>query len=86
MTPLQKDTLVSVAHKRRSNHVQTFNGSYLLNVFAEQLILHIIHCHISGKRSEKRKDRKPRSTASATANTDDENTKNLRENLEEEIK
>ena len=38
MTSLQEGTHISVTHIRRSHSALTFDGNYLLNVFAEQLI------------------------------------------------
>ena len=56
MTPFQEVTQVPVRHIRQSHPVKTFEGSHMLNVFTEHLILNSWkasefqrHCQISEK-------------------------------------
>ena len=60
MTSVQEGTQVPVTHVGLSHPAKTFNGSHLLNVFAEQPILNAWkgsgcqrHCQISEKGSHK---------------------------------
>ena len=57
MTSIHEGIQVPITHLGQSHPAKTFNGSYLLNVFAEQLNLKGSgcqrHCQISEKGSHK---------------------------------